>query len=72
MKCEGVHMMNKEVKENGVIIGSMAVAGACTLMGSCQIGAIAMVPAVLYQGTSVIKDVVKKQSKIVITHKNRY
>ena len=52
--------MKKDLKENGFIIGSMAVAGVCSLTGNCQIGAIVMVPAVLHQGALVLKSAVKK------------
>ena len=64
-------MIKKELKENGVMIGSMTVAGVCALTGNCQIGAIVMIPAVLYQSKSVLKDVVKKRSKVVSIQENK-
>lgn len=52
--------MRKKLKENGIVVGSLAVAGVCTLTGNCQIGAMAMMPAVLYQGALVLKSAALK------------
>ena len=52
--------MKKELKEKGFIFGSLGVAGACALTGNCQIGAMVMMPAVLYQGAVVLKSTGKK------------
>jgi len=53
--------MKQEIKENGVAIGSIVVAGACLLTGNCQIGLMVIIPATIYQAGITIKAVVKEK-----------
>jgi len=57
--------MKKQIKENIIPVGALAVGGVCLLTGNCQIGLAVLVPATVYQGVAVIKEVVvNKKSEI--------
>ena len=53
--------MKKETIEITATVGSIAVAGACVLTGSCQIGAIALAPITTYYGVETVKEMVEKR-----------
>ena len=55
--------MKKEIKENGVAIGAMGVAGVCLLTENCQIGLMVVIPATLYQAGAVMKDMLPRKTK---------
>jgi len=64
--------MKKQLKENGVIIGSMVIAGGCLLTGNCQLGALVLIPATLYQGKLVVDEMRTNQtSKNLVKEEGR-
>lgn len=58
--------MKKQIKENIVPVGALAVGGVCLLTGNCQIGLAVLLPATVYQGVAAVKEAVtNKKSKVV-------
>ena len=57
--------MKKQIKENIIPVGALAIGGICLLTGNCQIGLAVLAPAAVYQGVAVVKEVVaNKESKV--------